>query len=190
MRDGRVPTVESVADGVLAHDALRAEIIRRLVILYREEVEQADRDWKERLESYRGPVAGWKLPGGIGEARPVLVPDLYQEIRGTVAEDPAPVSPRAPRPAAALPPPVLNRRASEAVAEGRLQRREMETLLWLMRGLMDKEIAAAMGISERTVNGNLRSIYAALGVHDRREAARYARVYGWGEIRSSPKRAA
>jgi DNA-binding NarL/FixJ family response regulator len=52
----------------------------------------------------------------------------------------------------------------------RLTAREIGTLRLLARGARNREIAAALGVSERTVVNHVSSIYAKLGVHDRGQA--------------------
>ncbi len=49
--------------------------------------------------------------------------------------------------------------------------RERETLNLLQQGLSNKEIAAAMQISERTVKFHLGNVFSKLGVHDRHSLA-------------------
>lgn len=45
--------------------------------------------------------------------------------------------------------------------------REQEILLWVSRGLTNKEVARRLGISDLTVKSHLQNIYAKLGVHRR-----------------------
>jgi len=49
--------------------------------------------------------------------------------------------------------------------------REAETLLWLIAGKSNKEIALILAISPRTVNKHLDSVYVKLGVENRTAAA-------------------
>jgi DNA-binding CsgD family transcriptional regulator len=51
-----------------------------------------------------------------------------------------------------------------------LSRREEELMLCLCRKLADKEVAAALGISDETVHVHLRHAFKKLGVHDRQSA--------------------
>src|SRR5262245_40362097 len=51
-----------------------------------------------------------------------------------------------------------------------LSKRESEVLSWLQRGISNKEIAIALGISPRTIQKHLQRIYLQLDVHTRAEA--------------------
>jgi DNA-binding NarL/FixJ family response regulator len=55
-----------------------------------------------------------------------------------------------------------------------LTAREIDVLRLVARGLTDSEVAQALVISPRTVNGHLTSIYSKLGVSSRTAAARLA----------------
>jgi DNA-binding NarL/FixJ family response regulator len=52
-----------------------------------------------------------------------------------------------------------------------LSQREMEVLQFLVKGRSNKEIAAALFLSEETVKIHLKTLYAKLAVQDRTEAA-------------------
>lgn len=56
-----------------------------------------------------------------------------------------------------------------------LTEREREVLKFLDKDLSNKDIAAAMYLSESTVKSHLRSIFRKLGVRKRREALKIAR---------------
>lgn len=60
-----------------------------------------------------------------------------------------------------------------------LSERELAVLRQAARGLTNKEIAAALGISDRTVQGHLASIYGKLAVASRTEAVTRALKLGW-----------
>ncbi len=55
-----------------------------------------------------------------------------------------------------------------------LTAREVEVLKLVAAGLMNRQIAESLGVSTRTVDAHLRSIYAKLGVKSRSAATRFA----------------
>lgn len=57
--------------------------------------------------------------------------------------------------------------------------RERDVLQLLARGQSNKEIAAALHVSEGTIKGHVSAILAKLGVADRTQAALYAVQHGW-----------
>lgn len=59
-----------------------------------------------------------------------------------------------------------------------LTTREMETLLLVARGLIAKEIARALSISEKTVRNHISNIYRKLGIYDRSQVVIYAMKKG------------
>jgi DNA-binding NarL/FixJ family response regulator len=60
-----------------------------------------------------------------------------------------------------------------------LSEREIEVLGLLSQGLANKQIAAALGISEHTVKFHVSSIYTKLGATNRTEAVRQGVRRGW-----------
>jgi LuxR family transcriptional regulator of csgAB operon len=78
---------------------------------------------------------------------------------------------------------VLERFASYASGVAQLNRRRLRAftarealILGLVeRGMCDKEIAAVLGVSQRTVRFHLQNIFAKLGVHGRQGVAELAR---------------
>lgn len=68
---------------------------------------------------------------------------------------------------------------SEPQSRGPLTEREAEVLGLLSRGLANKQIAAALGISEHTVKFHVSSIYTKLNVTNRTEAVREGLRGGW-----------
>ncbi|MFQ6016329.1 MAG: response regulator [Anaerolineae bacterium] len=60
-----------------------------------------------------------------------------------------------------------------------LSPREMEILQHVSRGLSNKEVAYALGISRQTVKNHMTSILRKLAVNDRTQAAVYALRHGW-----------
>ena len=69
-----------------------------------------------------------------------------------------------------LPPSVATRLANRLKREN-LSPRELEVLQLLVKGRSNKEISAALFISEDTVKSRLKSLFAKLDVQDRTEAA-------------------
>jgi DNA-binding NarL/FixJ family response regulator len=63
-------------------------------------------------------------------------------------------------------------------AVDRLTPREMDVLLELVKGGSNREIAARLYISEYTVKNHIHSILHKLEVNNRRQAAKYAQIYG------------
>jgi DNA-binding NarL/FixJ family response regulator len=68
---------------------------------------------------------------------------------------------------------------SEPLSHGPLTDRESEVLGLLAKGLANKQIAVALGISEHTVKFHVSSIYTKLSVTNRTEAVRAGLRGGW-----------
>jgi DNA-binding NarL/FixJ family response regulator len=68
---------------------------------------------------------------------------------------------------------------SEPLSHGPLTDRESEVLGLLAKGLANKQIAVALGISEHTVKFHVSSIYSKLNVTNRTEAVREGLRGGW-----------
>ena len=68
---------------------------------------------------------------------------------------------------------------NEPLERGPLTERESEVLGLLSRGLANKQIAVALGISEHTVKFHVSSIYTKLNVTNRTEAVRAGLRGGW-----------
>ncbi len=83
------------------------------------------------------------------------------------AEGHAPLDPRVAR---ALLPDRSARRPEDAMTP-----RELEVLRLVARGLANKQVGRALGISERTVKAHLGRVFSHLGVSDRTSAALWAR---------------
>lgn len=66
---------------------------------------------------------------------------------------------------------------------GELSPREEAVLVWLLEGLSNKEIGLMLGISTRTVQKHLTSIYGKLSVSTRGEAV--VAVLRWKRQRGS-----
>ena len=67
----------------------------------------------------------------------------------------------------------------EPLERGPLTERESEVIGLLARGLANKQIAVALGISEHTVKFHVSSIYTKLNVTNRTEAVREGLRGGW-----------
>lgn len=65
--------------------------------------------------------------------------------------------------------------------ESFLTKRELEVLKLLTKGMLNKEIAQALYISEKTVKNHISSIFRKLDVQDRTQAAVYAIKHRIGE---------
>ena len=76
-------------------------------------------------------------------------------------------------------PTLLFESESEPLERGPLTERESEVLGLLAKGLANKQIAAALGISEHTVKFHVSSIYSKLNVTNRTEAVREGLRGGW-----------
>ena len=76
-------------------------------------------------------------------------------------------------------PSLLFDKESEPHERGPLSERETEVLGLLAKGLANKQIAAALGISEHTVKFHVSSIYQKLNVTNRTEAVRAGLRGGW-----------
>ena len=65
------------------------------------------------------------------------------------------------------------------LSHGPLTERESEVLGLVAKGLANKQIAVALGISEHTVKFHVSSIYSKLNVTNRTEAVREGLRGGW-----------
>ncbi|MGO4600954.1 response regulator [Terrabacter sp. 2YAF2] len=97
--------------------------------------------------------------------------DVLDAVRAAAAGH-APLDPRVAR---ALLPSADRRRPGPALSD-----REREVLAHVARGLANKQVARALGISERTVKVHLGNVFRQIGVGDRTSAALWARDHGIG----------
>jgi DNA-binding NarL/FixJ family response regulator len=97
--------------------------------------------------------------------------ELLRAIRAA-AEGNTPLSPRAARTL------LSERRDASPVAA--LSEREREVLGLVAGGLANKQIAARLGISEKTVKAHLTRVFRQIGVFDRTQAALWAQRHGLG----------
>ena len=68
-----------------------------------------------------------------------------------------------------------------------LSAREMEVLVYVTKGMSNKEIAALLRISHQTVKNHITAILHKLGVEDRTQAAIYALRQGWIRLSQQDK---
>jgi DNA-binding NarL/FixJ family response regulator len=97
--------------------------------------------------------------------------DVLDAVRAAAAGH-APLDPRVAR---ALLPSADRSRLGPALSD-----REREVLAHVARGLANKQVARALGISERTVKVHLGNVFRQIGVGDRTSAALWARDHGIG----------
>jgi two-component system NarL family response regulator len=71
-------------------------------------------------------------------------------------------------------PPEVAQRLTGRMFQSALTPREIEVLHLVARGMRNKEVAAALKISDETVQGHVKNILAKLSVHDRTEAVAVA----------------
>jgi DNA-binding NarL/FixJ family response regulator len=86
-------------------------------------------------------------------------------------------SPLAPRAAHEL---LIERAEGQGRPEAELSAREQEVLALVAEGLPNKLIARRLEISEKTVKAHLTSVFAAIGVTDRTQAALWAHRHKLG----------
>ncbi len=67
-------------------------------------------------------------------------------------------------------PPAVSEKLADRMHQTPLSPRELEVLKLIAKGLRNKEIAAALGIADQTVEGHVRNILEKLAVRDRVEA--------------------
>jgi DNA-binding NarL/FixJ family response regulator len=92
--------------------------------------------------------------------------DLLAAVRSAAAGH-VPLDPRVAR--------VLLPGSSSKSPQDAMTPREVEVLRLVARGLANKQVARALGISERTVKAHLGRVFSQIGVADRTSAALWAR---------------
>jgi len=75
-------------------------------------------------------------------------------------------------------PAAIAARLADRVSRSELTQREMEVLKLIVKGLSNKEIGAALSITEGTVKIHINNILSKLGVSDRTQAATFALQQG------------
>jgi len=116
--------------------------------------------------------------GAVGYLLKDAEPEVLLDGIRAVARGESPLDPRAAR--------RLMERASGApgasqdVPASGLSPREAEVLRLVVEGLLNKQIAQRLGITERTVKAHLTSAYQRIGVVDRTQAALWAQRHHLG----------
>jgi DNA-binding NarL/FixJ family response regulator len=117
--------------------------------------------------------------GAVGYLLKDAEPDVLLDGIRAVARGESPLDPRAARR-------LLSRRSTSAARESgtvdvaALSPREAEVLRLVVEGLLNKQIAQRLGITERTVKAHLTSAYQRIGVADRTQAALWAQRHHLG----------
>ena len=117
--------------------------------------------------------------GAVGYLLKDAEPEVLLDGIRAVARGGSPLDPRAARR-------LLSRRSTAAAAESEdvevsaLSPREAEVLRLVVEGLLNKQIAQRLGITERTVKAHLTSAYQRIGVADRTQAALWAQRHDLG----------
>ena len=108
--------------------------------------------------------------GAVGYLLKDAEPEHLLDGIRAVARGESPIDPRAARHLLAARP------TPGAVAD--LSPREAEVLRLVVEGLLNKQIAQRLGVTERTVKAHLTSVYQRIGVADRTQAALWAQRHG------------
>ncbi|MGZ8567132.1 MAG: response regulator [Actinomycetota bacterium] len=108
--------------------------------------------------------------GAIGYLLKDCEPETLERGIHAAARGLAPIDPKAAAE-------VLAERAASSPS-GDLSDREREVLVLVGSGMANKQIARALGISEKTVKGHLTRVFQAIGVQDRTQAALWAERNG------------
>lgn len=114
--------------------------------------------------------------GAVGYLLKDAEPEVLLDGIRAVARGESPLDPRAARR-------LLDRAATGAGAGASpagLSPRETEVLRLVVEGLLNKQIAQRLGITERTVKAHLTSAYQRIGVADRTQAALWVERHGLG----------
>jgi DNA-binding NarL/FixJ family response regulator len=117
--------------------------------------------------------------GAVGYLLKDAEPEALLDGIRAVARGESPLDPRAARRLLARATGDPSATAAGAVA-AELSPREAEVLRLVVAGLLNKQIAARLGITERTVKAHLTSVYQRIGVADRTQAALWAQRHDLG----------
>jgi DNA-binding NarL/FixJ family response regulator len=110
--------------------------------------------------------------GAVGYLLKDAEPEVLLDGIRAVARGESPLDPRAAR--RLLSRASLGAASSTGMTVPDLSPRETEVLRLVVEGLLNKQIAARLGITERTVKAHLTSAYQRIGVTDRTQAALWA----------------
>ena len=146
-----------VMDGVEATRRIVAAHPGTRVVVFTSYAEQ-----ERVMEAINAGATGYLLKEGEPD-------ELLRGIRAA-ARGEAPLAPRAARA-------LLDARIERKPAEG-LTKREREVLILAANGLVNKQIARRLVISEKTVKAHLTNIFQRLGVSDRTQATLWAERNG------------
>lgn len=119
-------------------------------------------DRERILDAIEAGAAGYLLKDGDPD-------DVAPAVRAAAAGG-SPLDPKAGRV-------LLDARRQGSGGGARLTAREREVLDLVGQGLANKQIARRLGIAERTVKAHLTSIFQAIGVADRTQAALWAQQH-------------
>jgi DNA-binding NarL/FixJ family response regulator len=123
--------------------------------------------------------------GAVGYLLKDAEPEVLLDGIRAVARGESPLDPRAARrllsrATGAAPPAAGGSAGTGGVAPADLSPREAEVLALVVEGLLNKQIAQRLGITERTVKAHLTSAYQRIGVADRTQAALWAARHDLG----------
>ncbi|WP_322921623.1 response regulator transcription factor [Nocardioides renjunii] len=116
--------------------------------------------------------------GAVGYLLKDAEPEVLLDGIRAVARGESPLDPRAAR--RLLTRAAGSRETSAGAAPAGLSPREAEVLRLVVDGLLNKQIAQRLGITERTVKAHLTSAYQRIGVADRTQAALWAQRHDLG----------
>lgn len=108
--------------------------------------------------------------GAVGYILKDATPDEVAEAVRAAARGESPLDPKAAR--------TLLASRCEQEPTAQLSEREREVLVMVAEGLQNKQISRQLGISEKTVKAHLTSVFRAIGVTDRTQAALWAERNG------------
>jgi DNA-binding NarL/FixJ family response regulator len=111
--------------------------------------------------------------GAVGYLLKDAEPEEVVEGLRQVSRGESPIHPRAARQLLGARPP--------SPSSVNLSPRETEVLVLLRQGLVNKQIARRLGITDRTVKSHLTSVFNRIGVQDRTQAAVWAERHGLGD---------